>query len=394
MSLDKVNTNISPFEKIKKINEYGSEYWSARDLMAVLEYSDYRNFLSIIKKAIVACENSDENKEDHFGQVNEMVDIGSNAKRERDNYYLSRYACYLIVENADSSKKPVALGQTYFAVQTRKQEINEFELENQKRFLLRNEMKTHNTQLADAAKNAGVIESSDYAIFQNYGYMGLYGGLKAKDIHVKKGLKKSQQILDHMGSTELAANLFRATQTEEKLRRENIKGKMNANNTHFEVGEKVRQTIAELGGTMPEELPSVESIKTVERKQQKLRKNYLEQNIEENLILTETKDYVSATSEVIGEANEEKLNKKYIDIEPEVWKDVLKKLKEEGRMLLYTYLLSTKAMMLQDTLIIKFTVEQGFSTTMIKKTEYIEYLINFFTQHLAKEIKKIEVVQE
>ena len=188
---------------------------------------------------------------------------------------LSRYACYLIVQNADPSKEIVATGQTYFAIQTRLQEIrqmdeyNRLTTEEEKRLFLRNEMKTHNTQLAEAAKDAGVIEPVDYAIFQNHGYMGLYGGLDAKGIHHRKGLKKSQNILDHMGSTELSANLFRATQTEEKLRRENIKGKGKANQTHFEVGKKVRQTIKELGGTMPEHLPTEESIKKIENKEKK-----------------------------------------------------------------------------------------------------------------------------
>ena len=204
-----------------------------------------------------------------------MVSIGSGAERPIDSVKLSRYACYLIVQNADPNKAVVANGQTYFAVQTRIAEIkqmdeyNRLSTEEEKRLFLRDELTRHNLQLADAAKNAGVIEPVDYAIFQNHGYMGLYGGLGAKDIHARKGLKKSQKILDHMGSTELAANLFRATQTEEKLRREQVRGKVKANKTHFEVGAKVRQTIKELGGTMPENLPVAESIKSVEAKQRK-----------------------------------------------------------------------------------------------------------------------------
>jgi DNA-damage-inducible protein D len=194
------------------------------------------------------------------------------AQRKVESVKLSRYACYLIVQNADPSKEVVALGQTYFAVQTRLQEIsqldeyNRLSSEDEKRLYLRTEMTKHNLQLASAAKKAGVIEPMDYAIFQNHGYMGLYGGLDAKGIHTKKGLKKSQQILDHMGSTELAANLFRATQTEEKLIRDHIVGKQNANQTHFEVGKKVRKTIAELGGTMPEELPVAKNIKKLATK--------------------------------------------------------------------------------------------------------------------------------
>jgi DNA-damage-inducible protein D len=265
-------SNQSVFEQIKEIDEHGNEFWSARTLSKALYYSEYRHFLPVIDKAKEACQNSGMEITDHFEDVLEMVSIGSNAKRQTKTVKLSRYACYLIVQNADSSKEVVALGQTYFAVQTRLQEIqqtedyNNLSSEEEKRFFLRNELRSHNTQLAEAAKNAGVIASIDYAIFQNHGYQGLYGGLDAKGIHQRKGLKGSQQILDHMGSTELAANLFRATQAEEKLRRDNIQGKENANRTHFEVGQKVRKTIEELGGTMPEELPATEGIKIMEKK--------------------------------------------------------------------------------------------------------------------------------
>ena len=202
-----------------------------------------------------------------------MVSIGSGAQREIDDIMLSRYACYLIVMNGDPRKQIIAVGQTYFAVKTRQQELvdNYDQLtEDQKRLAIRDEIKRHNKSLAEAAQMAGVETSLDYATFQNYGYMGLYGGLKAQDIKRRKGLKKSQDILDHMGSTELAANLFRATQTDEKLRRENVQGKDAANRTHYEVGAKVRQTIAELGGTMPEDLPTPEkSVKQLAREQEK-----------------------------------------------------------------------------------------------------------------------------
>lgn len=261
------------FENIKHINEYDQEFWYARDLQKVLEYREWRNFSAVIEKAKMACSASENEVEDHFVDVNKMVDIGSGTKREVDDLILSRYACYLIVMNGDPRKQIVAIGQTYFAVKTRQQELAENYdqlTEDQKRLAIRDEMKRHNKSLAEAAKMAGVETSLDYATFQNYGYMGLYGGLTAQGIKSRKGLKKSQNILDHMGSTELAANLFRATQTDEKLRRENVHGKEVANQTHYEVGAKVRQTIAELGGTMPEELPTPEkSIKQIAREQEK-----------------------------------------------------------------------------------------------------------------------------
>lgn len=263
------------FEQIKRLDENGTECWSARDLARVLDYAEYRNFLPVIERAKEACQNSGYAIADHFVEMHEMVTIGSGAKRGIESIQLSRYACYLIVQNADPAKEVVALGQTYFAVQTRLREIQQLDEYNslgsddEKRLFLRNELRRHNAQLADAAKDAGVIDAIDYAIFQNFGYQGLYGGLNAKDIHARKGLKKSQHILDHMGSTELAANLFRATQTEDKLRRENIQGKDKANKTHFEVGRKVRQTIEELGGTMPENLPTEDSIRKLEQKEKK-----------------------------------------------------------------------------------------------------------------------------
>lgn len=265
------------FESIKHTNEYGQEFWYARELSKVLEYKDFRNFELIIFKAMESCKNSGYEISDHFGDSTEMVSIGSNAKRGFKSYRLSRYACYLIVMNGDSTKKIIALGQTYFAVKTRQQELIEHfdDLnEEKKRLAIRNEMVAHNKSLAEAAKMAGITEPMDYAIFQNKGYQGLYGGLGMKEIHAKKGLKKSQKILDHMGSTELAANLFRATQTDEKLRKENIIGKEAANQTHYEVGKKVRQTIKELGGTMPEDLPTPKkSIKEIEKEQKKIEGN-------------------------------------------------------------------------------------------------------------------------
>ena len=249
------------FGDIKETNEKGMEFWTARKLSKILEYSEYRHFLPVIEKAKEACRNSGHDVWDHFEDFLGMVEIGSGARREFPDIRLSRYACYLIVQNGDPTKPIIANGQTYFAIQTRRQELANDEAfqklkEDEKRIFLRNELKEHNKQLVETAQQAGVETNIDFAIFQNHGYMGLYGGLDAQGIHKRKGLKKSQKILDHMGSTELAANLFRATQTEEKLRRESIKGKIKANRTHFEVGTKVRQTIKELGGDMPEDLPN------------------------------------------------------------------------------------------------------------------------------------------
>lgn len=260
------------FESIKHINEYGQEFWYARELQTVLEYTEWRNFNIIIDKAKEACKASGLPINDYFVDVNKIVHLGV-ADRKIQDIVLSRYACYLIVMNGDPRKEVIALGQTYFAVKTREQELAEnFNnlTEDEKRLSARSELTKHNKSLAEAAQNAGITTSLDYAIFQNMGYQGLYGGLTAKDIHQRKGLKKSQQILDHMGSTELAANLFRATQTDEKLRKENITDKGLANQTHYDVGSEVRQTIKRLGGTMPENLPTPDkSIKKIEKEQQK-----------------------------------------------------------------------------------------------------------------------------
>jgi DNA-damage-inducible protein D len=250
------------FEQIKKINAYHQEYWSARDLYKLLGYTEYGKFLPAIDRAKDSCKNSAQKIEDHFAGVSDMITIATGTpketQRQGDNYHLSRYACYLIAQNGDPRKKEIALAQTYFAIQTRKQEIHEQLMEDNKRVHLRDEMKMHNKNLAHAAQEAGVV---NYASFQDFGYMGLYGGLRQKDIHAKKQLKKSEAILDHMSSEELAANLFRATQAEAKLKRENIVGQHSASQAHLEVGKKVRQTIKELGGTMPEQLPTPENIK-------------------------------------------------------------------------------------------------------------------------------------
>ena len=258
------------FERAKQHTEEGVEFWYARDLKEILEYEQWRNFLKVIEKAKESCKNAKNDTREHFADISKMVEIGHEAKRNIDDIMLSRYACYLIVQNGDPRKKIIALGQTYFAVKTRERENDEAFIEDNKRFAIRTELRIHNKSLAEAAQMSGVETPKDYAIFQNKGYQGLYKGLGVKNIHKRKGLNKNQKILDHMGSTELAANLFRATQTDDKLRRENVVGKENANKTHHEVGKKVRQTIKELGGTMPEnlEIPK-KSIKEIEEKNKK-----------------------------------------------------------------------------------------------------------------------------
>lgn len=261
------------FESIKHVDEYGYEFWYARELQRVLEYTQWRRFADAIERAKLACSNSGYSASEHFADAGKSSPMPHGGVRILEDYRLSRYACYLIVMNGDSRKEVIAVGQTYFAVKTRQQELIDHydELsEDQKRLAIRKEMIAHNKSLAEAAQMAGVEAGRDFAIFQNKGYQGLYGGLGVKEIHERKGLKKNEKILDHMGSTELAANLFRATQTDEKLRRENIRGKEKANQTHYEVGRKVRQTIAELGGTMPEDLPTPEkSIRQIESEQKK-----------------------------------------------------------------------------------------------------------------------------
>lgn len=264
------------FDDLRQQDDEGHEFWSARDLAPLLEYQGWRNFVQVVEKARLACTQSGQKEVDHFVDTIKKVGIGSGAKRQIEDIRLSRYACYLIVQNGDSSKPVIANGQTYFAIQTRRQELaNDTAFgqlgEDEKRLAIRNELAQHNKHLAAAAADAGVESGLDFAIFQDHGYRGLYGGLGAKAIHARKGLKKSQKILDHMGSTELAANLFRATQTEEKLRRDEVKGKQEANQTHLAVGEKVRETIKELGGTMPEDLPQPErSIQQIESAQSRI----------------------------------------------------------------------------------------------------------------------------
>ena len=249
-------TNQS-FEDIKHIDEDGIEYWYARELQLVLNYKEWRKFENVINKAKESCKNSDISVFDHFVDVDKMVQIGSGAERKQKDYKLTRYACYLIAQNGDTRKKVIALAQTYFAIQTRKQEISEKEYssltEDEKRFYQRNLTKKGNYSLNQTAKNAGV---KNFDRFHNSGYKGLYNGETADDIAKRKGLRYREDILDNMGSDELIANLFRISQTEQKLKKDNIQSEKEANKAHYEVGSKIRKTIKELGGTMPEDLPT------------------------------------------------------------------------------------------------------------------------------------------
>ncbi len=259
------------FESIKRTNPYQAEYWSARDLAPLLGYSNWQNFEVAIKRGKTACEQVGQVVADHFTDASKMVKLGSKAEREVRDYYLSRFACYLIAQNGDPRKPAIASAQAYFAVSTRQHELHQLYDEQQKRLQLRERVSENNRKLAEAAHQAGVLSRS-FGEFQNAGYEGLYGGLDAEGIKARKQLGKSEEVLDHMGRAELAANDFRITQTEEKLRREQIIGQARAIATHHEVGKKVREAIQEIGGTMPEDLPPEPSIKPLLAERRRNRK--------------------------------------------------------------------------------------------------------------------------
>ena len=261
------------FEDIKHIRDDDTEFWYARELATVLDYTKWENFSKVINRAMIACKNSGHDVFEHFPEVGKMIDLPKGAKRKVVDYELSRYACYLIVQNGDPRKEVIALGQTYFAIQTYRQELadnfNQLD-EDSRRLVVRGDIKQWNQLLAQTARNAGVITNEEFAIFQNAGYMGLYGGMTVDDIHKKKNLEVGQKILDYMGSTELIANLFRISQTEEKLRKDNISDADTATSVHHSVGKEVRKAIEEIGGTMPEDLPTPEkSIAELEKEQMK-----------------------------------------------------------------------------------------------------------------------------
>ena len=258
------------FEDIKRTRPDGTEYWAARELAPVLDYAKWENFYKVIKRAMIGCENSGRSVSDDFPVVGKIVEAGATRKTIAD-YELSRYACYLIVQNGDPRKEVIALGQTYFAIQTYRQEVadrfNQLD-EDSRRLVVRGDIKQWNQLLAETARNAGVITAEEFAIFQNAGYMGLYGGMTVDDIHRRKGLAIGQKILDYMGSTELIANLFRISQTEEKLRKDQVSTPNAATAVHYAVGNEVREAIRKIDGTMPEDLPTPEkSIAQLEREQ-------------------------------------------------------------------------------------------------------------------------------
>lgn len=254
-------------EKTKRTQEKsGVEYWRARDLVAVLGYAEWENFQAAIARAMAACESSGVTISQQFRETTKLVMTGSGAKRNLIDYFLTRYACYLIVMNADSSKPEIGFAQTYFAIQTRRQEIADSLTDDEKRLQLRERVKDANRKLAGVAQKAGVQR---FGIFNDAGYKGLYAGLGVRDIKRKKGIAESDDLLDCSGRTELAANEFRITQTEQKLVRELIRGEQAATNTHYEVGSAVRRTIVQIGGTMPEDLPTQPSIKKLGQKSKK-----------------------------------------------------------------------------------------------------------------------------
>ena len=276
-----VATEYKCFEDIRRTRSDGSEYWYARELAPVLDYAKWENFAKVIKRAMIACENSGHNVAECFPEVRKTSPMPHGGVKELVDYELSRYACYLIVQNGDPRKEVIALGQTYFAIQTYRQEVadrfNQLD-EDSRRLVVRGDIKQWNQLLAEAARNAGVITADEFAVFQNAGYMGLYGGMTVDDIHRKKNLEVGQKILDYMGSTELIANLFRISQTEEKLRKDSVNIADTATAVHYKVGSEVREAIEKIGGTMPEDLPAPEkSIAQLEKEQlQRLKQQALD----------------------------------------------------------------------------------------------------------------------
>ena len=266
------NINETIFESIKHVDDDGNEYWYARELQKILQYNKWENLEKVIVKAIIACKTSNYSVSEHFPDVRKMINLGNGGQREVLDYKLSRYACYLIAQNGDSRKKVIALAQTYFAIQTRKQELLEQEYNNltedEKRFYQRDLTKKGNYSLNQTAAKAGV---KNFDKFHNAGYKGLYNGETANDIAKRKGLRYREDILDNMGSDELIVNLFRISQTNQKLINDNVQGEGNANGIHFNIGKNIREVIAKNGGTMPEDLPTPDkSLKELEKENKDL----------------------------------------------------------------------------------------------------------------------------
>ena len=268
--------SISVFEKLRKTDKAGNEYWNAKDLAKLLGYSRYSSFIWVLDKAKAACINTGQDTFLHFKDFSVIKSVGNDLQRNGGDVKLSRYGCYLIIQNADPTLKPVALGQAYFAIQARLQELSQqqksknFKIVKDRRYFLRKELAKKNLQLAGAARKAGIVKPADYAFFQNHGYRGLYGGLDVKAIREIRGLDPDENILDHMDSTELAVNLFRVTQTAEKLNDENVQDSAEANSIHFAVGLKARKAIEEIGNILPENMHVMESITLQQKRVTKL----------------------------------------------------------------------------------------------------------------------------
>ena len=288
--------HTSPFDVIRQVREDGYEFWSARDIARLLDYKKWDKFLLVIERVKKALENSGEVVSDHVLQSGKLIKAGKGAKREIDDFRLSRHACYLLVENADPDKPIVALGQAYFAYQTRLKELadsNELAAlpEDQKRLILRSEMTIFNKRLAEAAQGAGVVRPEDFQVFTDMGYIGLYGGERENDIHGRKGLRAGEKVLDFMDSEELGMNIFRVTQTDAKIRREQIQTKEEANNTHYRMGRRVREFVLEEGGVPPEQIQTpAKSIKDLQREEQKRLVHHHQPTLFDTLIDGTSKD--------------------------------------------------------------------------------------------------------
>jgi DNA-damage-inducible protein D len=267
MSINKEERNLpaarqKTFEELKQVNQYGAEYWRARDLQPLLGYNQWRSFENAVSKAIISCEQSGNNPDHHFARARKPIVGGKGAVQEVPDYHLSRFACYLIAQNGDPRKPQIANAQKYFAIQTRRQEISDTLALDRERLELRKQTSEEFRALSGAARDAGV-QNKMFGVFHDAGYKGLYGGKGVEDIKKYKRIAPKENLMDRMNTTELAANQFRMTQAREKLQKENIRGQQRAIQTHKQVGREVREAIKRIGGTMPENIPPAEHIKQV-----------------------------------------------------------------------------------------------------------------------------------